>query len=123
MNTKNPFILGIIMLGCFGFSYWLCRYALYGLHGMKQWTNALAIVGLITIVISVIFRKRIIPIATIVGYMGGFILAMIFNTDGVDQGGGGTNNAWKIWGIIFVLSIFIGVILNFIRKQESKNVK
>jgi hypothetical protein len=123
MNTKIPFILGIIMLGCFGFSYWLCRYAFFGLHGMKQWPNVLAIVGLITIVFSVIFRYQIIPIATIVGYMGGFILAMIFNVDGVDQGGGGTNNAWKIWGIVYILSILIGVILDFIRKQERKNVK
>jgi len=118
MNTKNPFISGIIMLGCYGFSYWLCRYAFFGLHGMKQWPNALAIVGLITIVISVIFRNRIIPIATIIGYMGGFILAMIFNADSVDQGGGGTNNAWKIWGIVFILSILIGVILYFFRKQK-----
>ncbi|HCL03178.1 MAG TPA: hypothetical protein DHW61_12355, partial [Lachnoclostridium phytofermentans] len=77
-----------------------------------------AIVGVITIVISVIFRNRIIPIATIIGYMGGFILAMIFNADSVDQGGGGTNNAWKIWGIVFILSILIGVILYFFRKQE-----
>lgn len=28
--------------------------------------------------------------ATVIGYVGGFSLAMIFNIDGVDQGGGGT---------------------------------
>ncbi len=122
IKTKNQFILSFIMLGCYGFSYLLCRYAFFGLHGMKQWPNVLAIVGLIAIIISMVFRNQIVPLATIVGYMGGFVLAMIFNTDGIDQGGGGTNNAWKIWGIIFILSIVIGIILSFIGKQGNKNV-
>ena len=41
---------------------------------------------------------------TIVGYIGEFILAMLFNTDGIDQGGGRTNNGWIIWQLRYKLS-------------------
>ena len=90
------------------------------MHGMKQWPNFLAIVGLIVIVTASLLGNRIISILTVVGYMGGFILAMIFNTDGVDQGGGRTNNGWIIWGVVFICSILIGIIINFIFKQRHK---
>ena len=90
---------------------------------MKQWPNTLAIVGLITIVTASIGGRRILSVATVVGYISGFVLAMTFNTYGVDQGGGGTNNAWEIWGTVFICSILIGVILEFIFKQRHKKVR
>ncbi len=37
---------------------------------------------------------------------------MIFNTDGLDQGGGGTNNAWIIWGCVFILSVIVGLFMD-----------
>lgn len=58
--------------------------------------------------------------AAVVGYVVGFILAMIFNTDAVDPGGGRTNNAWIIWGTVFILSILIAVIWGFISKQRHE---
>jgi len=60
---------------------------------------------------------------TIVGYIGGFVLAMLFNTDGIDQGGGRTNNGWIIWGIVFIVSILVGIILEFTGKHSHKNTK
>ncbi len=54
------------------------------MHGMKQWPNLLIIVGVIIIVISSLLGNRIVSGLTVVGYMGEFILAIIFNTDGVD---------------------------------------
>ncbi len=111
------------MIGLLGISYWLCRFSFLEMLGMKQWSNLLAILSIAIIVIAIIFGNRIIPVATVVGYMGGFILAIIFNTDGVDLGGGRTNNAWIIWGTVFVFSILIGIILGFISKQRYENVK
>ena len=72
---------------------------------------------------AAIFGNRIISVATVVGYMGGFILAMIFNTDGVDPGGGRTNNAWVIWGAVLICAILIGIIFAFIFKQRRKTVR
>ncbi|MEW9093792.1 MAG: hypothetical protein AB2417_01815 [Clostridiaceae bacterium] len=123
MDIKNKILLGISMIGLLGISYWLCRFSFFEMHGMKQWTNLLAILSITIIVIATIFGNRIIPVATIVGYMDGFILAMIFNTDGVDQGGGKTNNAWIIWGTVFIFLILIGIVWSFISKQRHENVK
>ncbi|MBU5482926.1 hypothetical protein KQI86_01225 [Clostridium sp. MSJ-11] len=123
MDIKNKILLGISMIGLLGISYWLCRFSFFEMHGMKQWPNLLAILSITIIVIATIFGNRIIPVATIIGYMGGFILAMIFNTDGVDPGGGRTNNAWIIWGTVFIFLILIGIVLDFISKQRHENVK
>jgi hypothetical protein len=123
MDIKNKILWGISMIGLLGSSYWLCRFSFFEMHGMKQWPNLLAILSIAIIVIATIFGNRIIPVAAVVGYMGGFILAMIFNTDGVDPGVGRTNNAWIIWGTVFIFSILIGTILGFISKQRHENIK
>ncbi len=123
IDLKNSLVRAISMVGLFGISYWLCRFIFFDMHGMKSWPNTLAMVGLTIIVVATIYRNHIIPVATLVGYMGGFILAMIFNTDGIDPGGGGTNNAWIIWGTVFIFSILIGIILGLISKQRYKNTK
>lgn len=111
------------MIGLLGISYWLCRFSFFELHGMKQWPNLLAMLSIVTIVIAAIFGSRLTPAAAVIGYMGGFIIAMIFNTDGVDPGGGGTNNAWIIWGIVFFLSILIGIISDLFIKRRHENSK
>jgi len=58
----------------------------FNMHGMKQWRNILAVVGLIVIVIASIADQRIIGVSTVAGYLGGFILTIIFNTNSLDQG-------------------------------------
>lgn len=120
MHLKNKILWGISMIGLIGISYLLCRFVFYGMHGMKQWPNLLAIVGLIIIVVASLLGNRLVSASTVVGYMGGFILAMIFNTDGLDQGGGRINNAWKIWTTVLILSILIGSIISFISRQRYK---
>lgn len=122
-NRKNKILLGVSMIGLLAISYWIFRYALFDIHGMKQWPNILAIVSLIIIIIAFINNRRTISMMTIVGYIGGFILAMLFNTDGIDQGGGRINNGWIIWGIVFIVSILAGIILELIGKHSHKNTK
>lgn len=111
------------MIGLLAISYWIFRDALFDIHGMKQWANILAIVSLIIIIIAFINNRRTISMMTIVGYIGGFILAMLFNTDGIDQGGGRINNGWIIWGIVFIVSILAGMILELIGKHSHKKTK
>ncbi len=123
MVIKNKIIWGAAMLGLHGFAYWLCRYAFYGMHGMKQWPNLLALLGIVIIAIAVIFSKQITAVATVSGYLLGFILAMLFNTDGVDSRGGRTNNAWIIWGNIFVISILLGFTMDMISLKRIKRSK
>ncbi len=123
IDIKNKSLWGISMIGLLGISYWLCRYTFFEMHDMKDWPNLLAILSIVILVIATMFGNRTISVATVIGYMGGFTLAMIFNTDGIDPRGGRTNNAWLIWGIVFSFSILIGFILSIISKQKHKNVK
>jgi 4-amino-4-deoxy-L-arabinose transferase-like glycosyltransferase len=120
MELKSKILWEISMLVLFGISYWLCRYTFFHMHGMKQWTNLLAVIGITILVVATLFGNRIIPVASIIGYLCGFILAMLLSTDGVDQGGGRTNNAWIIWGMIYIFSILIGFILSCILKNKPK---
>lgn len=122
MGIKNKILWGISMIGLLVISYWLCRFVFFGMHGMKQWSKVLAIVGLITILIASIGGRQSLSVATVVGYIGGFVLAMILNTDDVDQGGGGTNNAWKIWGTVFICSILISIIWGYFSKQRHRKI-
>lgn len=123
-DKKNKILWSIGIIGILGISYLLCRFIFFDMHGMKQWPSLLAIVGLIIIVIASVLGNRIAALLTVVGYMGGFILAMIFNTDGLDQGGGRSNNAWIIWITVLILFILIGFVLQFISYiRESKHDK
>lgn len=110
-DKKHKILWGICSIGCLGICYWICRFAFFGLHGMKQWPNVLALVGLIITVVASIAGKPKLSVATIAGYMGGFVLAMIFNTAVPHPGGGTTNNAWIIWGCVFILSVILGLFL------------
>ncbi|SNR91659.1 hypothetical protein SAMN05446037_1001401 [Anaerovirgula multivorans] len=118
IDIKNKILWGVALIGCLGLSYWLCRFAFFKMHGMKSWSNTLAMVSLIIIVIASIVGRRILSVATVAGYMGGFVFAMVFNTDGIDPGGGATNNAWMIWSIVFIVCLLIGLIVNIIYKGK-----
>ncbi|NLY77984.1 MAG: hypothetical protein GX080_07890 [Tissierellia bacterium] len=120
-HTKNKIMCGITTTALLGVEYYLARFAFFRFHGMKQWPNLLALIGFGIIILATIFGKRILSIGTLIGYIGGFVLAMIFNTDGVDPGGGATNNAWKIWGCIFILSIIAGLFIEIKPFGLTKN--
>ena len=101
-------------------SFLLCRYVLLGLHGMKQWPVIMFLFGLIFIVIAAIFDGRKVMICTVAGYIGGFVLGMLFNNYGVDQGGGRTSNAWKIWTVSFIVIMIAGILWQLLDKHIKK---
>lgn len=118
LNYKIIWIIGAIAALCACFL--LCRYSFFSMHGMKQWPLDLFIVGLIVIVIASVLNSRKVLACTVIGYIGGFALGMIFNTDGVDQGGGATNNAWIIWTLSFIAIIIISVFWELVSRHKKK---
>ena len=114
---KTRSFKGIVSVAAIVISYLLIRFPLFNMHGMKEWPNMLAILSIGTIVLASIFKKRKIFIGVIVGYLGGFALAMLFNRSGFDQGGGTTNNAWIIWTVFLILSILFTMILSYRKKN------
>lgn len=119
-NLKYKIPYTIIMILLLGTSYLISRFVLFQMHGMKQWPNFLALLSIIVIIVASLVGKRIIPAATVIGYIGGFILAMTFNTDGVDPGGGRTNNAWIIWTVVLFICLLVALILEIFFKKAHK---
>ena len=48
--------------------------------------------------------------------IGGFAAGLIFGVDGVDHGGGATNNWWIIWTVVFLTAIGAGIVLEIANK-------
>lgn len=111
------------MIGLLAISYWLSRFVFFAMHGMKQWPTVLVLFAALVIVLASLFGSRTISAATVIGYLVGFMLAMIFNTDGADPGGGRTNNAWIIWAVVCICSILIGVVVEIVSKKSMKNLE
>lgn len=50
-----------------------------------------------------------------------FVLGYIFQTNGVDTGGGIINNLWLIWTITIFVFIFIAIIIElFVLKKTNR---
>ena len=111
-----PIAASVLLFICF----LLCRYCFFNLHGMKDWPVILFTFGLIVIIVSALFNSRKVMICTPIGYIMGFVLGMLFNTDSLDPGGGILNNAWIIWTTSFLMLIIIGVVLEVVTKRIKK---
>jgi len=101
--------------------YVLSRHdVLGGWHGMKSWPLYIFVFGLIAIVIAALTLSRKVMICVPVGYMIGFLSAWLFNTDGVDPGGGLLNDGWIIWTVSFLAIILVGIVWELIKKRTAK---
>lgn len=105
---------GILLIG-----FLMCRFAFFELHGMREWPFDLWIAGVVVILVSLIAKKQLVPWFTTVGYFFGFLAGVIFHTEGVDPGGGRTDNLWQIWTIVFVVGILAGVIFEIVIKWRK----
>ena len=123
-NGKCKRILWFVVSALFLGLYWvLCRFVLFGLHGMKSWCDMLMYVSAGAVVLSAVMDLRITAAAAPTGYMLGFAAGAVFNTDGMDPGGGATNNFWLIWTIGLAVCVFVGLVadiaLAFARKRKK----
>ena len=75
--------------------------------------------GVFLVAISFFLKGNVTPICTSFAYIVGFVVGVIFETDGIDAGGGATNNLWIIWTVVFICFIVVGVISE--RIFNSKN--
>lgn len=121
LNKKNIIVhLLSLCLLCIGFV--LCRYVFFDIHGMKQLPVWLFVVGMVSMAVSFFLKGKTTPICTAVAYIVGFIAGSIFQTNGLDAGGGTTNNMWIIWIVVFVCITLIGIITEkFIGSAKKTN--
>jgi hypothetical protein len=123
-TVKHKTIWGMVAISALFLCYLLFRFLFFGLHGMKEWPFNLFVFGSAVIVIAAATYSRKVIACTVAGYLLGFAAGMMFHTHGVDQGGGGTNNAWIIWTVTHLCFICAGVIGEFWgrpKKQTNAN--
>lgn len=118
IKSRIIWAVGSVIMLCI--SFMLCRFTFLYLHGSYDWPMFLFILGLIALAISAIRDVRRVMVCTVIGYIGGFALGIIFGVDGVDYGGGGTNNWWFIWGCLYFAAIAVGVIWEVVSRQIKK---
>ena len=109
LNKKN-IIVHLLSLCVLSIGFVLCRYVFFDIHGMKQLPVWLFVVGVVSMAVSFFLEGKTTPICTSVAYIVGFIAGAIFQADGVDAGGGTTNDLWIIWIIVFVCITLAGII-------------
>ena len=94
---------------CIGFV--LCRTVFFDLHGMFDLPRLLFLSGLFVIGLSLFAKARLVPVVTALGYIVGFWAGVVFQTDGVDPGGGRTNNLWIFWVAVFACAILFSSLI------------
>jgi len=109
-QNKEVLLAHLISFGILLLGFVLCRYAFFGLHGMKEWPVDLLLVGIVAVLISLFAGKQYVPWFTAGGYIFGFLLGVLFHTEGTDPGGGKTDNLWIIWTVVFLGCILTGIL-------------
>ena len=120
MKNKKNLILHLISLGILCAGYVLTRYVLFDLHGMKEWPLVLFVCGIVVIGISLVAKGKQTPIFTALAYIAGFAAGVIFQTDGLDAGGGKTNNLWIIWTVVFVCFTLASILTDLFAARKKK---
>ena len=115
-QNKSMLFSHIISFVILLFGFLFCRFAFFGLHGMKEWPVDLFVVGLIVLLISLLAKRKYVPWFTAGGYFLGFLVGVIFHTEGFDPGGGKTDNLWQIWTVVFVVCILAGIVVEIVMK-------
>lgn len=109
-QNKKVLFAHLICLGILLIGFVLCRYVFFDLHGMKEWPIDLFIAGLAALLVSLFARKQYVPWFTAGGYVLGFLLGVLFHTEGTDPGGGKTDNLWIIWTVVLAVCILAGIL-------------
>lgn len=115
MNRVSLLSLLILVI-----SFIVIRYALFEIHGMKQIPIILFGPLLSAMIILCFTKVKIMPFVFAVSYPIGFVLGNLFQTYGVDAGGGATSNMWIIWTSVIMIMVVVSSIAEVINKKRSK---
>ena len=107
----------IIYLLLLFIQYFICRYVYFEAHGMKEIPLYLLELATTIMMISIYSNYTSSTISLSFGYGISFLIAYLFNTDGIDPGGGKTNNFWILWMCSYILMMLVGFSIDIIKKK------
>lgn len=115
--AKKNMILHLASFCVVCLEFILCRYVLFPIHGMKEWSFDLFLFCLIVIAISFFVKTSLIPIFSSLSYIVGFVIGLIFQTDGIEPAGGKTNNLCIIWTTVIICAVISSVLGELVKKK------
>jgi len=110
-------------------SYVLCRHVLFGLHWMGQWPLVLFLFGVFLIAVSAPFDARKVMVCTVMGYLLGFVLCVLFGHSyyasvGVMPNGEALlvprHNGWAFWTFTYLACIVLGIVWEIAGRVRAK---
>jgi hypothetical protein len=87
---------------------------------MKQFSFMLFLPLLLVMIILCFMKVKIIPFVAAISYPIGFIIADLFQINGVDAGGGATSNLWIIWTSVIATMIVASIVVELINSKKVK---
>ena len=119
MKSKNPNAAYFYSLCILCVGYLLCARLLFAVHQMKQWPVILAMCAAVIIALCALRKAPLAAVWTSIAYSAGCAAGAVFQRDGVDPGGGRTNNLWITWTAVFVLITIVGICVELLHKRKS----
>ena len=75
------------------------------------------------VVYSIVKKKYSLARMASIGYVVSYLIGALFATDGLDAGGGRTNNLWIIWVVSYVILLLLGAYIEKKRVRALQNQK
>ena len=100
---------------------WLfCRYALFALHGMREWPAVLFGLGAVVMTVAFFARAKWTVRAAAGGYLPAALLGVMTFQEGVDPGGGRTSNLWIIWTVSYLVLMVLGAAADAVSRAKGR---
>lgn len=110
MSGKNERISVLcVSLLALAVGFIVIRFALFGLHGMKQWPMLLFCAAAVVCAAGALVKAYFTACITSAGYIVGFAVALSLAKTTVDPVMGAVNNLWFIWLIVLLICIIMGI--------------
>jgi protein-S-isoprenylcysteine O-methyltransferase Ste14 len=116
-NKNLPYVAALVLL-CIGFV--LSRYVFFSLHGMKQWPLILFVASLCVGLLSYRAKAPGVALSTGMGYLLGFVVGAVFQSQGTDPGGGSTSNFWLLWTGVLLAFVVGAILITEVRKKRHR---
>lgn len=120
MRNKGNISRHLLALAVLAAGYVLCRYVLFDLHGMREWPSVLFAAGVLVLAVSFMAKAKGVPLAAALGYTAAFAVGAVFQTNGTDPGGGGTNTLWILWTVTYIAITLAAAVTEIIAAKMKR---